>query len=619
MNTQATVSQLSWDLSDLYQHPTDPELAGDREKLNQAVSLFCEAYSPQISEVLADSAQLASALKDYVKLQELSHNLQIFAELNWSVNTQSPELSAFRNQLARELNALQGQTEFFRQALSHLSPEQLERLLAAAELTDYRAFIHSAARFQPFLLPEAQEQLLQQFRPYSQQRWTDLYIQTTSHWRYQLQGQELGEDETYDYLRKADPELRWLGYQQVYQTYADHGQLISFIYNSLIQVHAQEARQRGFASTLAQQAFGQQINPEDVLAMQSQVHQHQHLFRRYYQELSRSLGMPLRSCDLTAPLRSQDWQVSWQQGQQLILGAIAPLGQELQTKAQAFFERRWIHAQPQKGKSGGAFCAPVANGHPYILMNWNDNYYSLTALAHELGHGLHFSETVAHQHLLNLMPPLFLAETASTLNEYLLGSYLVAESSNPADKRYFLAEMTQRFLNGLFRQAQITDFELFAHSQGAEGNVSLEALNQKWLELAQERAGDVLQVPELEAAGWSRVPHLFLYPFYCFNYTLSNLIVLALIHQYQDNRAEFLPRYLAFLQAGGALSPQELLRLLRLDLQDPGFYTQAFEVLEDLITQLETLEQGQSSGAGPNSSPQPHAIPNTPNLNERGE
>ena len=60
--------------------------------------------------------------------------------------------------------------------------------------------------------------------------------------------------------------------------------------------------------------------------------------------------------------------------------------------AGGFFDERRIDAEPRAGKRGGAFCAPVAqDASPYILMNFTDRMDDVMTLAHELGHGMHFT------------------------------------------------------------------------------------------------------------------------------------------------------------------------------------------------------------------------------------
>ncbi len=580
---------LIWDLTDLYPDPESSALQADIQQLIQISQAFKDKHQNELTTTLNNTRQLCAALRAYLKIQELSHNLMTYALLGWNVDTTSTIWNSLRDQINRQTTDAAADTEFFRQALAQLSPEALSHLFTSPEIQPFQAMLKKAAAFQPFLLSLAEENMLSRCKTFSRQRWLDFFTQTTSNWHFEVNQNPLSEDEANSYLRKADPELRAAGHSAINERYGKDDQFIAYIFNTLIQEYAQEARLRSFDSTLEQQAFDQQLKSEQVLQLVQEVRQRLPLYQRYYAELAKSLGTNIRSCDLAAPLRAQDWQVSWSEGQNLILEALAPLGEDLVGKTRQFFEKNWIHAQSMSGKTAGAFCAPTAQSHPYILMNWAQNLYSVTVLAHELGHGLHFYETVENQHVLDLMPPLFLAETASTLNEYLLADHLLTQTSDPSEQRFFLSDLLQRMMNGLFRQSQITEFEIFAHQQGAERQLSAAELHQKWEELSRERGGEAIAFSPAEAYGWSRIPHIFIQPFYCYNYTLSNLIVLALIQQYRSQRELFLPRYRQFLQAGGSLDPTQLLAIFELDLNHPAFYQQAFAVLEDLIAQLEAL------------------------------
>ncbi|MEZ0372004.1 MAG: M3 family oligoendopeptidase, partial [Candidatus Sericytochromatia bacterium] len=421
-----------WDLGDLYQGLDDPCLEADHDRLEQAIAHFESRFAPRLELVFQEAELMAAALDEYARIQTLLHDLMVFAVLEWNVATQDTAVNSFRDKLNRQVSEWSNRLEFFRQALTHLEASQLEDLLCHREVAKYAAFLQRMRRFQPYLRSESEERLLQLMRQFSRQRWLDFYTQTTSSWIFNVKGEELTEDQAMDSLRKTDPDLRLTGYESVFGSYHQQRDFITYIYNTLIQEYAQEANLRVFETTLAQQAFEQELKSEQVLHLLDEVRARLPLFQRYYRVLRQSLDLKrLRSCDISAPLRSQDWQVDWEQGREILLQALAPLGPEIHGRVAEFFSQRWIHARPLKGKSAGAFCAPTAQQHPYVMMNWNGNLYSLTALTHELGHGLHFYETVQDQHVLHLMPPLFLAETASTLNEYFLAHYLMEQSSDP--------------------------------------------------------------------------------------------------------------------------------------------------------------------------------------------
>ena len=54
------------------------------------------------------------------------------------------------------------------------------------------------------------------------------------------------------------------------------------------------------------------------------------------------------------------------------------------------FDHRWMDTYPRPHKLSGAHMDGYAyDVHPYVLMNYNDDYESVTTVAHEWGHAMH--------------------------------------------------------------------------------------------------------------------------------------------------------------------------------------------------------------------------------------
>ena len=70
--------------------------------------------------------------------------------------------------------------------------------------------------------------------------------------------------------------------------------------------------------------------------------------------------------------------------------------------------------------------------HPYVLMNYNDDYESVTTLAHEWGHAMHSYLANKAQPFVTANYAIFIAEIASTFNEELL---LAARAEDGEDRR----------------------------------------------------------------------------------------------------------------------------------------------------------------------------------------
>jgi oligoendopeptidase F len=88
---------------------------------------------------------------------------------------------------------------------------------------------------------------------------------------------------------------------------------------------------------------------------------------------------------------------------------------------------------------------------------------------------------------------------------------------------------------------------------------------------------------------WSYIPHFIHSPFYCYAYAFGALLVFALYKRYLEEGDTFVPKYLDLLAAGGSDAPDRLLAKVGVDLGTPGFWDGGIEVLDQWVTEAETL------------------------------
>ena len=112
---------------------------------------------------------------------------------------------------------------------------------------------------------------------------------------------------------------------------------------------------------------------------------------RYFRLRARMLGVSqMRYYDIYPPLVHSDIKFPLATAKELVLEAVAPLGPEYVATMDRGFKSRWMDAYPRKNKQSGAHMAGIAyDVHPYVLMNYNDDYESVTTIAHEWGHAMH--------------------------------------------------------------------------------------------------------------------------------------------------------------------------------------------------------------------------------------
>jgi oligoendopeptidase F len=78
-------------------------------------------------------------------------------------------------------------------------------------------------------------------------------------------------------------------------------------------------------------------------------------------------------------------------------------------------------------------------------------------------------------------------------------------------------------------------------------------------------------------------------PGYVYAYAFGNLFALAVYGRYEQGGAEFVPRYLEMLSAGGSVPPEELGRIVGVDLADPGFWSGGLETIARAVDEAESL------------------------------
>ena len=101
--------------------------------------------------------------------------------------------------------------------------------------------------------------------------------------------------------------------------------------------------------------------------------------------------------------------------------------------------------------------------------------------------------------------------------------------------------------------------------------------------------GDSVELGDDHRLWWSYISHFIGSPFYVYAYSLGELLVLSLFQQWKHEGQPFADRYLAMLEAGGSLTPQELVSKVGVTLTDPAFWQGGFDALSVLIDDFEAL------------------------------
>ena len=287
-----------------------------------------------------------------------------------------------------------------------------------------------------------------------------------------------------------------------------------------------------------------------------------------------------------AAVSEDDEEIGWDAGRELVTDSFASFSPEAGDIVQQFFEGRWIDAPPTPVKRGGAFSAStVPSVHPYVLLNYTDRRRDVLTLAHELGHGLH--QTLARkQGVFHQDTPLTVAETASVFAEEIVFGRLLDQADEPASRLGLLAEAVEGQIATVFRQIAMNQFEDRVHTaRRDEGELAVERIGELWHETQYELLGDSVEITDGYRSWWSYVPHFIGSPGYVYAYAYGQLLALSVYRLYTERGDDMVPGYIEMLSAGGSMAPEELGKLVGVDLTDPGFWDSGLKLVEEQIDQ----------------------------------
>lgn len=582
-----------WKLTDLFPAHDSPEMDAAIADLQAKVAEF-ESVRSQLTVDIP-----AQAFLDIVKKQEditsQVSRIYAFAGLSFSANTQDQALQTFRARVDQLVAGLDNRTLFFSLWWKEQEDAVARRLIAGAG--DYRYWLEAMRYFKPFTLTEPEEKIINIKNVTGARAIQSIYDTITNRYLYKMsvdgEVKELTRGELMVYARHHDPALRAAAYQELYRVFGQDANILGQMYQALVRDwHNENLDLRHFASPIAARNLGNDI-PDDVVDTLLDVCQsNAALFQRFFRLKAKWLGMErLRRYDIYAPVVMSDKTYPFITATEKAFESFDRFDPRLAALAQRVLEEDHLDSEVRKGKREGAFCSSVTPDlTPWVLVNYQGRSDDIATLAHELGHAIHSMLASGHS-TLTYQASLPLAEMASTFGEMMLVDRLLAEESDEAVRRDLLFRQVDDAYATIMRQAYFALFERQAHTL-VNRDASTDELAEAYLVNLRDQFGDSVEVGDEFRWEWVSIPHIFETPFYVYAYTFGQLLVLSLYKQYQKEGEAFKPRYLKILAAGGSDSPERVLAEAGIDIHSASFWQGGFDVIHNLIEQLESLPVG---------------------------
>jgi oligoendopeptidase F len=578
------VEGVAWDLDPLLDS-AGPGAAGVEALLDDAqrrAEAFAAAHAGKVAEL--DGPALADAMRELARIQELVGRAGSYSMLNFATATADPERGALLQRVQERGTQIETTLLFFELEWAALDDEPAEALLAHDGLDFCRHHLRSARRYRPHLLSEPEERVLSEKSLTSSAAWTRLFEEQAAAIVVALPDAEepVALEVALARLFSPDREERRVAAAAVTEALQPGLRVRGYVLNTLLAEKMVDDRLRSYPHWLASRNLANEASDESVNALIEAVRGRYELPRRWYRLKAQLLGIDrLADYDRMAAVTDEDETIAWASAKEMVLDSFAGFAPELADTARAFFDEQRIDAPVRPAKRGGAFCSyTVPSAAPYVMLNYTSRRRDVLTLAHELGHGVH-AALARPQGVFHFSTPLTLAETASVFGETLVFGRLLDEAPTPASRLGLLAESIEGSIATVFRQVAMNRFEHLAHTtRRDEGELSLGKIGALWADSQEELLGDAVEVTEDYRSWWSYIPHFIHTPGYVYAYAYGQLLALAVYARYEETGADFVRSYLELLSAGGSMPPEELARIVGIDLTDPGFWDRGLDLVE---------------------------------------
>jgi len=355
------------------------------------------------------------------------------------------------------------------------------------------------------------------------------------------------------------------------------------------------AKARRFDSSLDAALFSSNLPPEVYRTLVAQANAGLPTLHRYLRLRKRLLGITddLRYYDNYPTLfpATSVPKFSVAESERITLEALAPMGDEYLGLLRRGFAGKWMSALPHPGKHAGAYMSGRAYAvHPYLLLNHNDDYESLSTLAHEWGHAVHTMLTTANQPYEKSRYSIFIAESASIGNEMLLNDYMVSHAKSREEKLFYLGKGLESIRTTFFRQVMFAEFQLQMHEELEHGQpLSGEHLTENYCKLLRRYYGEaegVMKIDPVYCTEWEYIPH-FYYGFYVYQYATSMAGAAEFTDAILKEGAPARDRFINMLKAGGSDYPYELYRRAGIDMATAAPYQALIARMNRVMDQIE--------------------------------
>lgn len=582
--------QYKWDIDDIFTDREEWETA-----YTEAESLIDELESYE-DDTTNDPETLLDVLKLAEEMMRTVANVSAYARMRSDEDTREQRYQALSTRAQSLASSAGSAAGFIEPDLQSLTREELDDMIEAEpDLDQYEHYFDDVLRMKPHTRSAEVETLLADLSEVTGAAGEVYTMLTNADMEFPAVDDPNGDPvritlSNFTTLQKnSDRAFRQTVYEAFYDEWETIRNAVGTAYKNSVTADVKSARAHHYETARAAALDSANIPPAVYDNLIETVNENLDILHRHAELKRNALGVDeLQMWDIYTPLtEGESPEVPYEQATEYVIEAVAPLGEEYQSRLAAGLDSRWVDVYENVGKRSGAYSSGTYDTQPFILMNYQDDISSLFTLAHELGHSLHTQLTSEAQPYIYGNYETFVAEVASTVNETLLTHHLLETVEDERFRRHVLDEYLERFRSTLVRQTMFAEFEHHTHEIVEDGGaLTPDRLDELYGDLKRTYYEPAV-VDERITREWMRIPH-FYRAFYVYQYATGISAAVALVNQLLNHGTDT-DEYLQFLQSGSRAYPLDLLREAGVDMARPAPVKSAFSTYEEYIEEFEQL------------------------------
>ncbi len=580
--------ELTWDLTLIYKD--EAALMADADRLEKLTGEIESLYKGK----LGSAETVNKCLDEYREAVGIITLIGNYCELATSVDYYDTHNMELAGKMNRKLSECMSRLSFIDSELAVQDNAVIEEAVNSSEAN--ANYLKDVLRGKPYLLNPETERVLTALSqttgaPYeiyntvklADMKFPDFEVDGR---KYPL-GYSLFEDD-YEYDERTD--VRRTAFEAFSSKLCEYENVTAAAYNAAVQYEKTMADLRGFDNVFASLLFGQKVDESmynrqiDLIMEKLAPH-----MRKYAKLIGRVHGLDkVTYADLKLPVDTEySPKLTIEESKDYVTKGLSILGDDYVKMVETAYKERWFDFAQNKGKSTGGFCASPYGKNSFILLSWNGRMSDVFTIAHELGHAGHFKACNSAQSIFDINVSTYFVESPSTMNELLLGHYLLKTSDDKRFRRWVLANMVgntyyHNFVTHLLEAAY--QREVYRKVQAGE-SVQAETLSGIMKNVLEKFWGDAVELTDGAELTWMRQPHYYM-GLYSYTYSAGLTIATQVCKRIEKEGQPAVDDWKKVLAAGSTKPPVELAAMAGIDISTDEPLLDTIETIGDMIDEI---------------------------------